>query len=65
MSARENYTGVHVRSLSPLHRDERGTPSQFKLFLWDVAAVFSALLLISATGVGIAFAALVLFFGHF
>jgi len=44
---------------------ERGTPMQsLKLFLWDVAAVLGALLLVSATGVGIAFALFILFFGY-
>lgn len=31
MSARENYTGAHVRSLSPLHYADRGEPAQFKI----------------------------------
>lgn len=62
MSTRGNYTGAHVRSLSPHTCPERGVSGQFELFLWDAAAVLGASLLVSATGVGIAFAVFVLLF---
>lgn len=66
MSARENYTGAHVRSLSPLHHTERGTPvGSLKLFLWDVAAVLGAVLLLVVTAASILFSLFILLFGNF
>jgi len=62
MSAGQTYRGMS--DLARLtHHAERGTPAgSLKLFLWDAAAVLGALLLVSATGVGIAFAAFILLF---
>lgn len=64
MSVRGSSAGGNsYHSLAPLHHTERGTPVGFlKSILWDVAAVLGAFLLVSATGVGVAFALFTMFF---
>jgi len=63
-------TGQRIRGMTTparlSHHAERGTPAgSLKLFLRDVAAIFSALLLLVATAASILFAVAMLLFGHF